>query len=53
MPHQQLYSEVISQLASRFRPDITMVKKRVEGLIEREYLERTEDLNRPAYRYLA
>ena len=30
-----------------------MVKKRIESLIEREYLEREEDTERPAYRYLA
>lgn len=30
-----------------------MVKKRIESLIEREYLERVEDVDRPAYRYLA
>ncbi|KAH0565479.1 hypothetical protein GP486_001120 [Trichoglossum hirsutum] len=51
LPHQQLYSEVISQL--RFTPDINMIKKRIESLIEREYLERVEDKSRPAYRYLA
>ncbi|KAI9824865.1 MAG: Cullin-3 [Thelocarpon impressellum] len=53
LPHQNLYSEVISQLASRFMPDVNMVKTRVEGLIEREYLERVEGSDRPAYRYLA
>ncbi|KAI9868669.1 MAG: Cullin-3 [Trichoglossum hirsutum] len=51
LPHQQLYSEVISQL--RFTPDINMIKKRIESLIEREYLERVEERARPAYRYLA
>ncbi|KAH0538302.1 hypothetical protein FGG08_005076 [Glutinoglossum americanum] len=51
LPHQQLYTEVISQL--RFTPDINMIKKRIESLIEREYLERVEDKARPAYRYLA
>ena len=30
-----------------------MVKKRIESLIEREYLERIEDSSPPAYRYLA
>jgi cullin 3 len=30
-----------------------MIKKRIESLIEREYLERIEDADRPSYRYLA
>lgn len=53
LPHQQLFTEVITQLSGRFRPDLNMVKKRVESLIEREYLERVEDAERPSYRYLA
>ena len=46
-------TEVISQLASRFMPDVNMVKTRIEGLIEREYLERIEDREPASYRYLA
>ncbi|KAI9847556.1 MAG: Cullin-3 [Thelocarpon superellum] len=59
LAHQNLYTEVIAQLSSRFKPDINMVKTRVEGLIEREYLERVDDtrggdlVGRAAYRYLA
>jgi len=34
-------------------PDVTMVKKRIESLIEREYLERIEEQEPAAYRYLA
>ena len=51
--HQNLFAEVISQLAQRFKPDLNMMKRRVESLIEREYLERVEDANTPTYRYLA
>lgn len=64
LSHQNLCSEVISQLASRFMPDIIMLKKRIESLIEREYLERIDESATSssglssservaAYRYLA
>lgn len=53
LTHQNLITEVIQQLTARFLPDINMVKKRIESLIEREYLERVEDAERPAYRYVA
>ncbi len=48
-----LFSEVIAQLSQRFKPDINMMKRRVESLIEREYLERVEDAPVPTYNYLA
>ncbi|KAH8814929.1 Cullin [Xylogone sp. PMI_703] len=51
--HQMLFSEVISQLSQRFKPDINMMKRRVESLIEREYLERVDNAAVPTYRYLA
>ena len=53
LTHQVLIVEVISQLKDRFMPDVNMVKTRIEGLIEREYLERIEDREPPSYRYLA
>ena len=40
MMHNDLVIEVTRQLTGRFAPSPAMVKKRVEGLIEREYLER-------------
>jgi cullin 3 len=45
--------ETLSQLAGQFRPDVGMVKKRIESLIEREYLERIEGAKVDSYRYLA
>ena len=53
LTHQKLMAEVIQQLTARFMPDVTMVKKRIESLIEREYLERIEEREPAAYRYLA
>ncbi|KAK3941102.1 Cullin-domain-containing protein [Diplogelasinospora grovesii] len=52
LSHTQLTSEVITQLANRFKPDITMIKKRIEDLLAREYLERVEG-DSSMYRYLA
>ncbi|KAJ3034571.1 hypothetical protein HDV00_004934 [Rhizophlyctis rosea] len=40
MDHNNLVAEVIGQLVGRFSPNAGMVKKRIEGLIEREYLDR-------------
>jgi cullin 3 len=53
LPHSQLFSEVIAQLAQRFKPDVSMMKRRVESLIEREYLERVEGADMATYQYLA
>jgi cullin 3 len=53
LTHEQLLLETVSQLSSRFKPEIPMIKSRIENLIEREYLERIEDSNPAAYKYLA
>ncbi|KAL2154513.1 hypothetical protein VTH82DRAFT_3189 [Thermothelomyces myriococcoides] len=52
LTHTQLTTEVIAQLAGRFHPEISMIKRRIEDLLVREYLERIES-DTPAYRYLA
>ncbi|GKY92196.1 hypothetical protein MPSEU_000190800 [Mayamaea pseudoterrestris] len=51
LQHQQLISEVLAQL-SFFNPEPRVVKKRIEALIDREYLERSAD-NSSIYNYLA
>ena len=51
LQHQQLLSEVLAQL-SFFNPNPRVVKKRIEALIDREYLERSEE-NSSVYNYLA
>jgi cullin 3 len=53
LSHQILVNDVIQQLTSRFMPDVTMIKKRIESLIEREYLERMDETEMASYRYLA
>lgn len=40
MPPLQLTIEVVEQLRKMFQPDPRMIKKQVESLIDREYLER-------------
>jgi cullin 3 len=46
-------AETLQQLSSRFQPDVNMVKKKIEALIDREYLERGPDADKPSYQYLA
>ncbi|KAK7730002.1 hypothetical protein SLS53_009117 [Cytospora paraplurivora] len=55
LAHNLLISEVVNVLTGRFKPDIPLVKKRIEDLIAREYLERAEeaDATQQIYRYLA
>jgi len=50
--HRELVLETTKQLQQRFMPAPTLIKKRIENLIEREYLERDEN-DRQTYKYLA
>jgi len=52
MQHNVLVAEVTEQLKARFLPNPVIVKKRIEGLIEREYLARKPD-DRKIYTYVA
>lgn len=50
--HNALIAEATKILSQKFNPDPTMIKKRIESLIDREYMERdTED--RRFYKYIA
>ena len=42
MDHNAIIAEVSKQLGGRFMPNPVVVKKRIESLIEREFLERGE-----------
>ncbi|RWR95312.1 cullin-1 isoform X1 [Cinnamomum micranthum f. kanehirae] len=50
--HQQLVMECVEQLGPMFKPDFKAIKKRIEDLISRDYLERDKD-NPNMFRYLA
>ena len=50
--HNQLVAEVVDQLCKRFNPSPVVIKKRIESLIEREYIKRSE-ADRKHYVYLA
>ncbi|KAG2267493.1 hypothetical protein Bca52824_062048 [Brassica carinata] len=50
--HQQLVSECVEQLSRMFKPDVKMIKKRIEELISREYLER-DTKNPNTFKYVA
>ncbi|KAI6783772.1 Cullin [Emericellopsis cladophorae] len=54
LSHAQLVSEVLNVLVGRFKPDVSLIKKRIEDLITREYLERPDEDGAPStYRYVA
>jgi cullin-4 len=52
MTLQLLVDAIVTDVSKRFPPDVKEIKKRVESLIEREYLQRDEE-DRNKLKYLA
>ncbi|XP_006459375.1 hypothetical protein AGABI2DRAFT_218523 [Agaricus bisporus var. bisporus H97] len=51
LTHTDLVNETVKQMAGRFTPEPILIKRRIENLIEKEYLERCAD--RKSYNYTA
>ncbi|PHT44468.1 Cullin-2 [Capsicum baccatum] len=52
LTQQQLILECVEQLSKMFKPDVKAIKKRIEDLITRDYLERDLE-NTNTYKYIA
>ncbi|WOG83765.1 hypothetical protein DCAR_0102943 [Daucus carota subsp. sativus] len=50
--HQQLVTECVEQMSRMFKPDFKLIKRRIEDLIARDYLERDKE-NPNMFKYVA
>lgn len=52
LSYEKLKTEVIDAVRKHFVPSVDLIKKRIESLLEQEYIERDAD-HRNLYRYKA
>ncbi|KAG1814325.1 Cullin family-domain-containing protein [Suillus subaureus] len=52
LSHEQLKNETIDAVKSHFVPEVSVIKLRIDGLVEQEYLRRDEE-DRNLYIYIA
>ncbi|KAG2753458.1 Cullin-domain-containing protein [Suillus brevipes Sb2] len=52
LSHEQLKNETIDAVKSHFVPEVSVIKHRIDGLVEQEYLRRDEE-DRNLYIYVA
>ena len=52
LAYNDLVIEVVSQLKQKFIPEPKMIKMQIEGLIEKDYIERDKE-NAQVFRYVA
>lgn len=52
MKHSELVMEVVDQLKSRFKVETVEIKKAISSLIDRDYMERS-DQGKDVYNYVA
>lgn len=52
MKNQALIQEVIAQISTRFTPRVPDIKKAIDTLLEKEYIERVEG-QRDTFNYVA
>ncbi|KAK2719989.1 cullin-2-like [Artemia franciscana] len=52
LKHNALVQEVVTQARSRFAPNVQLIKRAIEGLIEKEYIQRSTN-NPDEYNYIA